>query len=53
MSHKECIFVFVHLAQEEGWQPKGDMIVIYINPTLEQWEQEGITSLSERIVNII
>ena len=34
-SHKERMFAFVYLAQEEGWRPDGDMIVTYISPTFE------------------
>src|SRR6266702_3690208 len=46
------MFAFVHLAQENSWQPDGDAIVIYTKPAFKQWEQEGITSLSKRIDNI-
>ena len=44
------MFAFVHLAQDKGWQPDGDTIVIYTNPAFKQQEQEGIISLSKRIV---
>ena len=44
------MFTFVHSAQEEGWQPEGDMIAIYTNPTFKQREQEGIISPSKRII---
>ena len=35
MLYKECMFIFVHLAQEEGWWPEGDVIAIYTNPACE------------------
>src|SRR6266705_2402022 len=50
MSYKECMFVFVHSAQEEGWQLEGDTIAMYTNFTFKQREQEGIISPSKRIV---
>ena len=46
------MFAFVHLAQEEGWRPEGDTIATYTNPAFEQREQEGMISLSNRIVRI-
>ena len=47
------IFNLVHLAQEEGWQPKGAIIVIYTNPFNTQRKQVGMILLSKRITAII
>ena len=43
------MFDLVHLVQEEGWRPKGAIIVIYTNPFNTQREQVGMISLSKRI----
>ena len=48
----ERMFNLVHLVQEEGWQPKGAIIVTHTNPFNTQQEQVGMISLSERITAI-
>jgi hypothetical protein len=50
-SHKKCIFNFVYSAQDNGWRPVGDAIVIYTNPFSEQWEHNNMISLSDKISN--
>ena len=37
-SQDDYMFAFVHLVQEKGWWPKGDIITIYINPSFKQRE---------------
>ena len=43
------MFNFVYLAQDKGWRLDRAVIAIYTSPFLTQQEQEGITSLIERI----
>jgi len=43
------MFKEVHSKQEEGWRSKGAMIVVQINPFLEQREHNGMTSPSDRM----
>ena len=50
---EECIFAFIHLVQEEGWRPAGDVIVTHTNFFLEQREQDNIISPSDSIVDTI
>ena len=43
------MFAFMYSAQDEGQRLVGDAIATYTNSFLEQREQEGMISLSDRI----
>ena len=47
------MFNLVHLEQEEGWRPKGAIIIIQTNFFLVQQEHVGIILLNKRIIDTI
>jgi len=46
------MFTYIHLTQEEGWCLVRKIIVTHTNSFSKQWEQEGMISLSKRMIII-
>ena len=52
MLQDNCMFAHIHSTQEEGWHPIREVIATHTNSFSIQQEQDGITSLKEKMVVI-